>query len=447
MVLALTAPISTSAQSKPKRDVTRDQTAINHAKKTSPKKQTPKHGSNAKSSLLKEQEAYAAASQEGTVKALKEFIRAFPNSKYYNEACNSIDTILWQEANKEDTEAAYSRYMQESLTKTHENEATLILHQKRAFSEWQRIRFSANADDFYRYMTEFPDSNFYKQAKYLYFTLLGDNALTKGNKEDAIALYSQANNISPLDSSRRSRLNQLKEESEYLKMKASYNISMVEAYYYNLPAGSPYKVEIGDHLAVLKAQRLYESSKSREIKECLNLAQTPHAKTAVKLYVRQSKGIRKPGQFPSWWRHRAMLGWEIGHFDYSPAAGYTMVGTGLNLRLGRYCDAFNFIVGAGYQTLLDMPNSVHQLYGSAKIRFNIGGLAAKSKFYLGGGAVYEHNLGERHNFNKFAINIKPELGISGTHYDWGLYAKRYIENYPMHDEPDWHFGTSITWYF
>lgn len=460
--LILAAPISASAQAKPKRDVAKDQTtaAATTAKKASSTRPTKKITANktttnrsvsTNSELQRENAAFEKACQEGTFEAFVDFLNRYPDGQHADEVLEIIDEYIWLVSVDEDTEEAYNAYLEYGPTQAYEDEARNAIHEKRTESEWERIKDSGNADDFSKYMTEFPQSPHYKIADYNHYIFRADQAYARGEKGNAEYLYSQANNLYTLDPSRQQRLRQLTAEVEYEQMKSSSNISQLTAYYDRLPQDSPYRVAIGSQLAHLKSKQLYESSSSSEIKECLQFEQYPWLRGVVKSIIRESKGKRSPNATPRWWRHRAMVGWEIGHLDYSPTAYYTMVGTGLNLRLGRYCDAFNFIVGAGYQTLLDMPDfekqAVHQMYASAKMRFNMGGLAAKSKFFIGGGAVYEQNFAETLGLNNYAIGIKPEIGFSGTHYDFGIYAKRYLNNYTMTGENAWHFGTNITWYF
>lgn len=461
--LILAAPISASAQAKPKRDVAKDQTTaaastsqkVTKGAKPTKKITAGKTGANrstpVKSYQQMEKEAYEKACEKGTFEAFVDFIDRYPDGAHADEVLGIIDGFIWLFSVDEDTEEAYNDYLEYSPTLTHENEARNAIHEKRTESEWQRIKDSSNADDFSKYMTEFPQSPHYKNADYNHYILRGDQAYARNENGNAEYLYSQAANLYTLDTERQRRLNLLHTEMEYEQMKTSTNINQLTAYYDRLPQDSPYRVAIGSQLAHLKSKQLYDSSSSSEIKECLQFEQYPWLRGVVKSIIRESKGKRSPNATPRWWRHRAMVGWEIGHLDYSPTAYYTMVGTGLNLRLGRYCDAFNFIVGAGYQTLLDVPDfempTVHQMYGSAKFRFNMGGLAAKSKFFIGGGAVYERNFEETPLFCDYAIGIKPEMGFSGTHYDFGIYAKRYLDNYTMTGENAWHFGTNITWYF
>lgn len=171
-----------------------------------------------------------------------------------------------------------------------------------------------------------------------------------------------------------------------------------------------------------------------------------------------------------WYKERFTLGLNL--FNIDAYAHTASLGSGLQFRIGRYSDFLNFILGANYayQTYYDnfdiqhldnlkWSGICHQITASAGLNFNLFKTGKHSKFYIG--CMGEYGLWEKECTdsqiltNAHTIAVIPRLGFASKHCDWGFYYKRYMKDKNIlkrgvadcQDVDEHRIGLNVTWYF
>lgn len=121
------------------------------------------------------------------------------------------------------------------------------------------------------------------------------------------------------------------------------------------------------------------------------------------------------------------------------------VNPGFKLRIGRHNDLVNFNIGANYTWMAahnigaktsektTVETMQHMVTPNASLHFNLP-VGQKTSLYAGGGFECGLQFKEAENYegtgilNKTTLAWKAKIGITGRHYDFGLYYKHYLKN-------------------
>ena len=207
----------------------------------------------------------------------------------------------------------------------------------------------------------------------------------------------------------------------------------------------------------------------------MSFAKDSQTRAIVKQYIDSVKNMRKSYEKrqralsrQEWWEDRVSVGWNIVHVDYlNDCMG---IGSGMKLKLGKWSDAINFIVGIEYSYHLYINPDyddysydedetypiAHQISIPVGLRFNTFSLGSKYKLFIGCNAVFGFNIacGDdilKEVVNKNNIAVDPQIGVGSRYFDFGIYYMQYLERNPLlkyvESKYNQRIGAFCSWYF
>lgn len=410
----------------------------------------------------KEKKAFEEACANG-ITALNRFILEHPRSMYLSEAQKRIeDYTEWDKAQKLNTKEAYQSYLRESKLLSYQAEAQKAIRVLNAEEAWRNCQNSEDWVVIQRFIGDYPDFPHMNEAKYKLNLLKGEWVYSIKSYESAYTYLTQADAFRPLTGLPAEHLRQLKDQPQFKEIIKSSDISKVTSYLMSLDPDSPFYIPTSNHLALLKGDALNGYSSDYSMEEALSYANDAETREKIQAKIKGAKAYRayyKRQKRNNWWEHRFMVGWNVVHWDYM--SEIMTAGTGLRFRLGRWDDTFNFIFGAEYSFIWTADSdSENKTIGQRMsipviVRLNLYELGTDTELYIGCGGDFgfklkDGNYSTRYLFpmNKNSIAVEPQLGLTGVHWDLGVYYKRYLDDYiisPIVGNQT--IGCFLTWYF
>lgn len=143
----------------------------------------------------------------------------------------------------------------------------------------------------------------------------------------------------------------------------------------------------------------------------------------------------------NWWKNRVRFGWHLLEIDGEEHA--LSFRSGLRLRFGKPSDVLNIILGADYAyhtTMNEFSLSdrmkleclMQQVIATLNIRFNIIPMNSSNRIYIGCEGDYGFRLSEGNNYRHFTnsntISFAPQLGFNFKHFDFGFEYRMYLKD-------------------
>ena len=410
----------------------------------------------------KEKKAFEEACANG-ITALNRFILEHPRSMYLSEAQKRIeDYTEWDKAQKQNTKEAYQSYLRESKQLSYQAEAQKAIRVLEAEEAWKLCKDSEAWSDIEKFINAHPDFPKMEEAKYRLNLLKGMRAFELKSYTTAYSYLIKANAFQPLTDLAAEYLQELNGLQLFEENSQSSDISKVTHYLKSLDPNSPFYAPTSNHLAILKGNALNGYSSDDSMEEALSYAKDAETREEVKAKIKTAKAYRanyKRQKRNNWWKHRLMVGWNVVHWDYM--SDIMTAGTGLRFRFGRWDDSFNFICGAEYvylwSTDSDSENSTigQRISVPVILRLNLYEIGDDTGLYIGCGGDFGFKLKDGDystwyllQMNKNSIAVEPQLGLSGVHWDLGVYYKRYLNDYMISPiAGNQTIGCFLTWYF
>ena len=392
-------------------------------------------------SRIAEQNDWLRAKQQATIDAYQAFINKFPNGHYATDAKNAIENIKDQQELAEfnqvkaiDTREAFQQYLRTHTTGKYANQAKGYMD---AFDGWEAFR----AGDIERAYQCF------EQAKKA-------NALPE-RMQTAYADAKLAHDRALRDE---------QERQEYLKVVNSPIASVLENYL-KQNASSRYCPEISDKLALMKLSGLTAWSTESDFSAVRQLAKSDKVRDQVESTIKHLQGEQKAFNHRQEGGPLVTIGITIPDFVY--AKDMSAIGAGLVVKIGRWNDLLNFVLGARYHYMLDNKglndrdegtrlsdyNIGQQIVIPAQVRLNTFRFTKHSKFFVGGGFEYGIRLKSEDMIQSSSMAYVALLGNTSRHFEWSLYYKHYFNGkHPLGEmeqfvEAKHFFGGQVTIYF
>lgn len=411
----------------------------------------------------------------GTIDAFEAFLDRHPDGEYAEQAHQRIEELkLWNAACAINTEEGYRKYLEESAMKLYEREAQAKITLLVVENEWRACFNEGTSEAFEAFARKYPYSEHKAEAEYYITLYKAEEHYEAGDYSVSIELYEKANAFRRLSGKFAQHYEEMREEQTAFAILSSTNAEEVKRYLESHTTDSRHYEEVSNHYAVLLASSLNGSSTEADFDRVLYYSRSPEARTLANNSISRARKERKNNERQqrrahsgNWWEGRHRMGWQLigadtNEYNASFASNF-------NCRLGRHSDVFNFIIGLGYAYQgvvedggfpIDMGDETlerlaHQVTVPARIHFNMGGRHHAAAFFIGAGAEFAMNFGEN-NFllNDYAIAIQPEIGVCGKHVEWGIFYKRYLDDFHITDQNYWNtdwldqrFGTYFTVYF
>ena len=417
----------------------------------------------------KEQQAYDEACRIGTVSALKSYISKYPNSDNADNAKKRLqDYTLWSVAKSKNTIDAYNRYLSESNFKAYKDDAYTAIKKLEEDMAWAVCKDGSSETLLSNFILKYPGSCHADEAHYLLNIIRGEENYAKRFYYTAYDYLDKANNYRRLTGVTGQHYCEMKQKRELRKMITSSDVSEVVGYYESLPTNSPYRKEIANRIAVLKASQLSPFSDNWDIQEALSYATDATTRNIVQNYIdevaasrRRENRIKRAEARKEWWRDRFNIGWNICHLDCSSDFDTLYdLGTGLKVRFGRWNDAVNFIFGAEYNYcafFYDETDETDYLHANileipVGLRLNLIGRYENIRLYVGCEADWGVKLSSSESWlAKTNCSIVPQIGVISKHWDLGIYYKTYLKSMPLFvNNPSYKsqkIGCFLTYYF
>lgn len=415
------------------------------------------------------------ACDAGTIVAFEAFLEQHPDGEYAEQARQRIEELkLWNAACAINTVDGYKTYLDESAIKLYEREAQAKITLLVVEDEWRACFNEGTAEAFEAFVRKHPYSEHKAEADYYITLYKAEEHYEAGDYTVSIELYEKANAFRRLSGKFAQHYEEVCEEKTVLQILSCGDADEVKRYLESHTTDSRRYDEVSDYYAQLLAMKLDRNSTQADFDRVLYYSQTPatrslantnisRARKESKTYNRQMRRANSG----NWWEGRHRMGWQLIGADTNE---YNMsFSSNFNCRLGRHSDVFNFIIGLGYAYQgvveeggfpIDMGDETinclaHQVTVPARIHFNMGGRHHAAAFFIGAGAEFAMNFGEgQYQLNDYAIAIQPEIGVCGKHVEWGIFYKRYLDDFHITDQNYWNtdwldqrFGTYFTVYF
>lgn len=454
-----------------------------------------------KQQVQAERDALNQAIEAGTVQALRDFITQYPKSDFVNQAEDCIvDFELWDDARKNDTKAAYQKYLSASTILGYKDAAEAAILRIEEEEAWSSCHNSNSMPKLESFLEAYPQSRYAKEAEFELDLLYADNYYKQNLRSKALSYYRMAEKIHALTGDHYRQYSELLLEEQYNKLKNSNDVAALQNLLRTLSSNSPYYNPISNRIAIIKAQRLTVSSSENDMNDALGYAMDDSTEASVKQYIsevkkrqRENRRQLKRWKRKAWWEDRATLGWNIVSADVDPefeirldnASGYPStcaLGTGLRFRFGRYDDIINFTIGMDYQNYWGKhvtPTSYYyyneeeveyntiyrRLAFPVNLKLNMPSERSSRAFYFGCtaefGFDYNHVLNYFRQINSFenllnwpavsSIAVEPQIGFNHKHFDWGLYYRYYLNGHRFFNTEysvgNKRFGLFMTVYF
>lgn len=429
-----------------------------------------------KKQKMNELQAFNDACSQATPSALQSFISKYPKSEKVNDAKNRLqDYKLWNLASCKNTLDAYNDYLSKSALKAYQNEAYIAINKLSEENEWNNCKDGTNEEKLSAFITLYPNSVHVGQAKYFLNIIRGEKNYASGYDNSAYEYYKNADAYKTLTGVPAIHYQELKEAHELSEILQSESETKVSAFLQTLPYNSVYRDEVSNRLAILKAANLTSFSSKSSMDDAMSFAKDSQTREIVQQYIDRVKDIRKSYEKrqrilsrQEWWKDRVSVGWNIVHMDYlNDCMG---IGTGMKLKLGKWSDAINFIVGIEYSYHLYINPDyddysydenetypiAHQISIPVGLRFNTFSLGSKYKLFIGCNAVFGFNIacGDdtlKEVVNKNNIAIDPQIGVGSRYFDFGIYYMQYLDGNPLlkyvESKYNQRIGAFCTWYF
>lgn len=409
-----------------------------------------------------ERQKYEEACQKGTINALYEFQRSYPNSQYAEDIQKRIaEHTLWEKTQSLNTIEAYQSYINNATYNYHTTDAQNAIDELRARDAWETLKTTTSIAELDAFTRAFPKTSVYPQAYRRLHELKGvkyaqDHFLIAGYKEFALAggKYN-------LDPQHWTLFDQCKEAYDYENI-STYehyrNPDTLLAFLRNYSQSAHYD-KVSNMLAIAKAKRLTLSSGSYEYNQALKYATREETRQTVNAYIAANqKAIKKHKKQQHWDRHNAhgrlvQFGLEVIDiaFDPSYALGpedndFTYYNFGLSLKIGNYKDPVQWEIGIKpgvylYNTFYTRAG--FQLPAYSRLKVNLFSTGRSSKFYFDV-AGYYNIFGRRCDTKGFDWAASAGLGFAWRRMDWSFYYKMGLDFQDIleHD----YVGTSLRVY-
>lgn len=423
-----------------------------------------------------ELQAYNDACSKGTPFALQSFISKYPKNEKVADAKKRLqDYKLWNAASSQNTIDAYNDYLSQSTLKAYQNEAYAAINKLSEEKEWNNCKDGVDEDKLSTFVTLYPNSVHIEQAKYFLNVIRGEKNYESGYNYSAYEYYKKADAYRTLTGGPAMHYKELKEALELSEILQSTSVGEVSAFLQSLPSNSVHRDEVSNRLAILKAADLTSFSSDYSMNDAMSFAKNSQTRAIVQQYINRAKDMRKSYEMrqrvlarQDWWRDRATIGWNIIHVDY--LNDFMGMGTGLKLKIGKWSDAVNFILGAEYSYHLyiipddeeyyddeqDSYSVAHQVSLPVGLRFNILKTGSKYKLFVGCNAVFSFNIacGDaifEELVCKNNIAVEPQIGVGSRKFDFGIYYLQYLNSKPLlksvESKYNQRIGAYCTWYF
>lgn len=234
--------------------------------------------------------AYREACNIGTIASLQGFISKYPNSEYVYDVKNRIrDYNLWYNAKEKNTVSSYNAYLEQSPILAYRSDALDAIKSIEGEKEWEICKNSDDEDRLNAFIQSYPNSGHVEQARYRINVLAGERCFSSKNYSAAYSYLNTANSFQALTGVPAEHLKQLVDDREFESILSSTNVGLVKHYYSKLSSLSPYYVRTSNHLALLMGQKLSIYSTDEYIKETLSYAKDEQTKSTVKQFISKVK--------------------------------------------------------------------------------------------------------------------------------------------------------------
>lgn len=418
------------------------------------------------SNLEKEAEKslYDNACRLETTQALQEYIDKYPNGLYVKDArIRMTDIILWQDAKKQNTIAAYRYYLNTSTSKSYSQLANAAITDLESIEEWNCICNSSSKTIIDRFIKAHPNSSCIDKARKRYNELLAIDYYEQGDLQHAYEKFEAAGGRYAIDFSNRSKYDECQEYIDFKKINTS-DESELMAFLQKYPSGK-YSNQVSNMVAMEKARGLSMLSGEYKYNEAMFYAKDKYTRNYVQSYIDKAKrSYRKYKRSQKWQKHKAkgkffLVGLEIMDVGLNPSVyeesehhmdAEWFYNVGLSFKIGNYTDPIQFEVGTkagligytlpyGYE---DESESKFHLPFYARLKINLLDAGRESKFYIDATGYY-NSITDEYIENNFAIS--GGFGVAWRHWDWSVYYKGDInKKYNLDND---FLATSFKYYF
>lgn len=382
------------------------------------------------------------AVEAGTEQALHNFIENHPESFYIEQAEKYLqDFHLWTTAQQKGTKEAYDDYLSASTVQGYKKEALLAIKTIDAEAAWEICKKKLTTYKLEKFIEEYSDTPFEKEAKYELYLIIAEDYYTKGPHATALEFYEDANKIHSLTGQYSKHYRELVTEQRYNQVKTSSSVYELKDFLSRTSTDSPYYNPISNRLALVLANNLPLYSSEEDFKEALRYARDNETRASVKRIIESVK-IRQRSQRQGQrqlarknaWKGNTSWGWNI--FDCYLGNDVFEFESGVRIRFGQAYQRFNFLIGMDIQFFIysypdysysysyTQTDMVAKLAIPASLRINLG--EGYSHWYLGLGTILYPNLATNTNP---CIAIEPQIGYSFGRLDFALHLRHMTNEY------------------
>lgn len=405
------------------------------------------------------QQKFDSACESRSEEKLKAFQKEYSNQSEWVEKAEEVieDLRAYKIAEQKNTREAYQAYVNSSTKKIYESEANYKIGEFDCHAMWSEIKDNRNKEQFENYINKYSSYDYQLNVAKANIKLLSaEEAAKSKNWESAYADFS--------DSFGKASLLFTKEDSKMFDvatMVHKYNALGSNASqnellsYMKMYPKSPCYDEASDRIALLKAEKLTIFSSVSERNDAYYYAISDYMKQKVQnILDRKLKEKRRYNRRE--YGPKVTVGLGLNGVFYKNAYD---AGLGLYMRIGRFNQILNGIIGVKYEAKAQYESSgikddsyddyspraeyknfivANQVIIPVGLRFNIARLSKKCSMYIGGKAEYglsfkgdlksdtDYKIGKV--LKKNTLAYYPEIGIHSHHWDFNLYYKFYSKD-------------------
>ncbi len=417
-----------------------------------------------------EKERYEAAVTKGTLAALQDFLKQYPDGKYSQDINNRIaDYSLWEETRRTNTIQAYKRYLLTSQFKIFSTEANAAIEDLQSIDEWQRLKSSKSLTEVENFIEKHPKSSVLAEVRKKVHELKG---VQYYNNNDLLKAYNEFNEAGGkylIDNSNRGAYDKCVEYHDFWLLNANSKQESLMSFLTRYP-NSEYASQVSNWVALSKAKDFSMFTTETSCNAALSYARDEATRIKVKdIYAAKQREYAQYKKQQRAARRRANggifnFGLELTDIAFIPSpyddtdSDFDMVmywNVGASVKIGNYRSPvqleFGIKPGLSIYTLWygsnDETKSSFHMPVYARLKINLFSAGSSSKFYIDGVGLYNAVRDE---------DIEAEgawqvgFGVAWHHWDWRiLYYKQDFDNdfYRENYSKDKMIGCSIYYYF
>ncbi len=410
-----------------------------------------------------EKQKYEEACQIGTLTALENYAKLYPNSKYIKEINNRIsDFSLWTSAKSKNTLTSYSQYLEQSKYKTFEKEARYAIAELESQEMWNSIKFSKDKNALKNFISKYPNSSCKNKVQNRICELEAEEFYKNGDLLNALSKFDEAGGKYSINIANKTAYDKCKEYQDYQNVVSEADC---EAFLKRYP-NSTYYNEISNKLAISKASSMSIFSTEYTFNEVLAYAKDETTRNTVKRYIEIKKDSYKKYKRRER-KNRIManggyvqFGLEFGDFGLNTFLSDRYLNifyynVGVSVKIGNNRSPVQFEVGlkpgifaydfydryASGGEFADATYKFHMpIY--TKLKLNVCSVGSKCKLYTAGIATY-NAIKVKYVENDFSAG--GGIGFAWKKWDWfTIYYKQDVsDKYSLGNK---FLGTSLVYY-